>query len=182
MPIYEFYCGACNTIFNFFSSTVNTEKRPDCPLCGRKGLERIMSMFSTPKRGKSEEGEDGGFPDIDEAKMEKAMAALASEADKLDEDDPRQAAQMMRKLSDMTGLNMGPAMEEALGRLEAGEDPDLIEQEMGDLLEGDELPFTVEGKKAAKAERTLRKKTSACITCRVLPFQSAKKSHGSIYI
>ena len=158
MPIYEFYCSECNTIFNFFSSTVNTEKRPDCPHCGREGLERLMSMFSTPKRGKTEEDEDGGFPDIDEAKMERAMAALASEADKLDEDDPRQAAQMMRKLSDMTGLNMGPAMEEALGRLEAGEDPDLIEQEMGDMLEGDELPFTVEGKKSAKSRTRPPKK------------------------
>ncbi|XCN71926.1 MAG: FmdB family zinc ribbon protein [Candidatus Electrothrix aestuarii] len=36
MPIYEFYCQDCNTIFNFFSSRINTEKRPDCPKCGKK--------------------------------------------------------------------------------------------------------------------------------------------------
>ena len=34
-------------------------------------------------------------------------------------------------------------MEEAIARMEAGEDPDQIEQEMGDLMEGEE-PFSLE--------------------------------------
>lgn len=84
------------------------------------------------------DGDEDDLP-IDEAQMQKAMAMLASEADKMDEDDPRQAAALMRKLSDATGLNMGPGMEEALQRLEQGEDPDKIEQEMGDLLSDEEL-------------------------------------------
>jgi hypothetical protein len=63
------------------------------------------------------------------------MTALAQEAEHLDEDDPRQAAQLMRKLSDMTGLQLGPAMQEALDRMEAGEDPEQIEEELGDQLE-----------------------------------------------
>ena len=33
MPIYEFYCRKCNTIYNFFSRSVNTEKIPFCPKC-----------------------------------------------------------------------------------------------------------------------------------------------------
>ncbi|MCK4728291.1 MAG: zinc ribbon domain-containing protein, partial [Desulfobacterales bacterium] len=36
MPIYEFYCEDCNTIFNFFSRSVNTTKRPPCPRCKQK--------------------------------------------------------------------------------------------------------------------------------------------------
>jgi len=36
-------------------------------------------------------------------------------------------------------------MEEALRRLERGEDPDRIEEEMGDLLEAEE-PFLFDGK------------------------------------
>jgi hypothetical protein len=36
-------------------------------------------------------------------------------------------------------------MEEALRRMEAGEDPEQIEAEMGDLLEGED-PFTFEKK------------------------------------
>jgi hypothetical protein len=85
------------------------------------------------------------MPPIDEAKMEKAMAMLAGEAEKLNEDDPRQAAQLMRKLTDATGISLGSGMEEALHRLERGEDPDRIEEEMGDLLEGEE-PFLIGGK------------------------------------
>ena len=46
MPIYEFYCPDCHTIFNFFSARIETEKRPDCPRCGRSKLERRMSVFS----------------------------------------------------------------------------------------------------------------------------------------
>jgi putative FmdB family regulatory protein len=148
MPIYEFYCADCNTIFNFFSGTVNTEKRPTCPRCGREALERFLSRFSTPRRGKGTESDEDDFPlpDMDESKMEQAMATLAQEAESVDEEDPRQAAQLMRKLSSMTGLNLGPAMEEALQRMESGEDPEQIEAEMGDLLE-DADPFTMGAKK-----------------------------------
>jgi hypothetical protein len=39
-------------------------------------------------------------------------------------------------------------MQEALKRMEAGEDPDAIEAEMGDLLEEDE-PFALPEKKGA---------------------------------
>ena len=92
------------------------------------------------------------MPDIDESKLEKAMGLLASEADRMDENDPRQAAQLMRKLTDMTGVNLNPQMEEALGRMEAGEDPDAIEAEMGDMMEGEE-PFTLKQKGGRRQKR-----------------------------
>jgi putative FmdB family regulatory protein len=138
MPIYEFYCEACNTIFNFFSKTINTTKKPKCPKCKTKNLSRQMSAFAFT--GKAKENSDTDDLPFDEGKMEKAMQMLAGEADKINEDDPRQAANLMRKLSDMTGLQLGPGMNEALKRMEAGEDPDAIEAEMGDLLE-EEDPF-----------------------------------------
>ena len=144
MPIYEFYCKDCHTIFNFFSRSINTEKRPDCPRCGKRKLDRQMSIFSTGRNLK-EGDEETPMPDMDESKMEQAMNLLAKEADHMDENDPRQAANLMRKLTDMTGLNLGPSMEEALKRMEAGEDPEQIEAEMGDLLEGEE-PFSLKEK------------------------------------
>lgn len=138
MPIYEFYCEKCNTIFNFFSRTVNTEKIPACPQCRDVQLSRRVSMFAAVS-GKKESGEgDNPVPNIDEAKMEKAMEMLAKEADRVSGDDPRQAAMLMRKLSDATGVSFGPGMEEALRRLERGEDPEKIEQEMGALLDGED--------------------------------------------
>jgi putative FmdB family regulatory protein len=145
MPIYEFYCGCCNTIYNFFSKTINTEKIPRCPRCKKVKLKRQMSLFAKISGDKSEAAVDNAMPPFDEAKMEKAMAMLTREAEHLNEDDPRQAAELMRKLSDATGVKLGPGMEEALRRLEKGEDPEKIEQEMGDLLESEE-PFIIDAK------------------------------------
>ena len=36
------------------------------------------------------------------------MNMLAGEAENINEDDPRQAANLMRKLTDMTGMELGP--------------------------------------------------------------------------
>ena len=143
MPIYEFYCQQCNAIYNFFSRTINTEKVPNCPTCQEVKLQRKVSLFATISGRKDEGAADADMPPIDEAKMEQAMGMLAREAETINEDDPRQAAMLMRKLSDVTGLKMGSGMEEALNRMERGEDPEKIEAEMGDLLEGEE-PFLLE--------------------------------------
>ena len=151
MPIYEFYCEQCNTIYNFFSRRINTEKIPDCPKCQNVKLQRKVSLFAAiSNRGDSGGETEPDMPPVDEAKMEKAMGLLAREAEHINEDDPRQAAQLMRKLSDAAGLKMGSAMEEALSRMERGEDPDKVEAEIGDLLEGED-PFVLEGKKNMKA-------------------------------
>lgn len=145
MPIYEFYCDQCHTIFSFLSRKVNTEKVPSCPRCGKEQLSRKVSLFAVSGGAKKDEegGEDLPF---DEAKMEKAVEALAGEAESINEDDPRQAASLMRRLSDMTGIEYGEKMQEALGRMEAGEDPEAVEAEMGDALESED-PFVLPAKK-----------------------------------
>jgi len=110
-----------------------------------------MSAFAFT--GKAKEDSDMDDLPFDEGKMEKAMNMLAGEAENVNEEDPRQAANLMRKLTDMTGMELGPGMQEALKRMEAGEDPDAIEAEMGDLLE-DEEPFMMPEKKGrAKGAR-----------------------------
>jgi hypothetical protein len=91
---------------------------------------------------------------FDESQMERAMQMLASETDKINEDDPKQAANLMRKLSDMTGIKLGDGMDEALRRMEKGEDPEQVEAELGDILEED--PFSLSGKKGTRS-RTQRK-------------------------
>jgi putative FmdB family regulatory protein len=144
MPIYEFYCPDCNTLFNFFSRTINTAKQPTCPKCRTRKLERQMSAFAIT--GRASEAGDGDDLPVDEGKMEKAMQMLAGEAERINEDDPRQAANLMRKLTDMTGMELGAGMEEALRRMERGEDPEQVEAEMGDLLESED-PFMFPEKK-----------------------------------
>lgn len=140
MPIYEFYCGKCNTIYNFFSKSVNTSKVPACPGCKSTRLTRQMSVFAAITGGAKEDASDDSFAGMDESKMEKAMMQLAAEAERMKDDDPRGAAQLMRKLSEATGMKLGDGFQEALHRLEAGEDPDKIDEEMGDVLSA-ENPF-----------------------------------------
>lgn len=140
MPIYEFYCRKCNTIYNFLSRTIQPGTRPHCPRCKRVKLDKQVSTFA--HTGRAKQAPDGAEPALpmDESKMERAMDALAREADSAAEEDPRQAATLMRKFSEMTGMKLGSGMQEALNRLEAGEDPDSIEAELGDRLEKED-PF-----------------------------------------
>jgi putative FmdB family regulatory protein len=153
MPIYEFYCKSCNTLYNFFSKTINTSKTPLCPKCGMHPLTRQMSAFAFTGKAR-EDSEMDDFP-FDESKMEQAMQMLAGEAENINEDDPRQAANLMRKLTDMTGMELGPGMQEALRRMEGGEDPEQIESEMGDVFEAEE-PFLLSGKKGRIAAGKLK--------------------------
>lgn len=138
MPVYEFYCADCHTVYNFLSRSVNTDKRPACPKCGRPKLERKASLFAISK-GLREDA--GGMPDVDEASLEQALASMAGEFEGMNEEDPRAAARMMRKLFGASGMKLGPGMEEALKRMEAGDDPERIEADMGDVLDHEE-PLT----------------------------------------
>ena len=148
MPIYEFFCDPCNTIFNFFAKTVNVTKQPCCPRCNGP-LQRQMSLFAHIGKATEESGPED-LP-IDESKLEGAIGKLAAEAEHLNEDDPRQAVDLMRKFTEMTGMKLGDGMQEALSRMEAGEDPEKVEAEMGDVLENEE-PFSLESKKSKPAK------------------------------
>jgi len=106
-----------------------------------------MSAFAVTGRA-SEAGDMDDLP-LDESKMEHAMQMLAGEAETINEDDPRQAASLMRKLTDMTGLELGAGMQEALQRMERGENPEQIEADMGDILENED-PFQLTAKRGGK--------------------------------
>jgi putative FmdB family regulatory protein len=157
MPIYEFYCGDCHTIFSFLARSPDTSRRPDCPRCGRAQLERRASAFAISKGRPETAGDDlpAGF---DEERMERVMAEMANEVDRLAESDPRQMARVMRRLLDGAGMPLGPGMEEAMRRLEAGEDPDRIEQEMGDVLEGEDEALVEAGAGAGRRIKALRRR------------------------
>lgn len=114
MPIYEYYCKPCNTIFQFLIKRVTPDTCPVCPRCGESSLERVMSRFSTSSTKSEADDMDG----------------IAGELAGLDENDPKAMARAVRKMADQMGEDLGPELEHALGRLEAGEDPDRIEQEL----------------------------------------------------
>jgi putative FmdB family regulatory protein len=163
MPIYEFYCDACHMLFNFFSATIDTEVRPSCPKCGKERLERRPARFAMVKSlgGSSDEPEDDLFAGMDEERMEAAMESMMGEMEGLeDEEDPRVMARFFRRFGEMAGMDPGPRMEEMLQRLEAGDDLDALEDEMGDEMGDDDesLEEWFQLKQKAKAAHRMRKK------------------------
>ncbi len=120
MPIYEYHCKKCNTIYQFLINSSRNEKELECPKCHIKDLERVMSRFSTTSSKSSSDDND--------------LADLAN----IDENDPKAMARAVRRMADEMGEDLGAEMEHALERLEAGEDPEKIEQELERMGFGDE--------------------------------------------
>jgi putative FmdB family regulatory protein len=141
MPIYEFACPKCRVIFNFFSQRIAPKHLPTCPKCGNKKMSKQLSRFSMPRGHKAPTGADnsvpGGeaMPDLDDPRVARAMNEIERDMERMDENNPRHMAQMMRKMKDiMPPGSMPKEMDIAIKRLEAGEDPEKIEADMGDIL------------------------------------------------
>ncbi len=67
--------------------------------------------------------------------MARAMSEMERDMEHMDENDPRQMAHLMKKMKDlMPAGTMPKEMDIAIKRLEAGEDPEKIEADMGDVL------------------------------------------------
>ena len=115
-------------------------------------LKRKMSTYGIISKSNQDEEDVLDELPIDESKMEEAIMSLASEAENMNEDDPRAMAQLMRKFSDKAGIKYKDQMEEALARLESGEDPENIEEEMGDVFDGEEMPFELKSGKILKKQ------------------------------
>ncbi|HSH96507.1 MAG TPA: zinc ribbon domain-containing protein [Roseimicrobium sp.] len=144
MPIYEFACPKCRVIFSFLSKRINPDRLPVCPKCGNKKMSKQVSQFALTK-GVAEpaapgatggEGDEGGpMPDFDDPRIQRAMNQMERDMAHIDENNPKHMAHMMRKMKDlMPEGSMPKEMDIAIKRLEAGEDPDKIEADMGDVL------------------------------------------------
>ena len=141
MPIYEFACPKCRKIYSFLSKRVNPDRSPVCPKCGNKKLKKEVSGFAmsrglkepAAKTGAEEDGPP--MPDMDDPRIERAMMEMERDMAHLDENNPKHMAHMMRKMKDlMPAGTMPKELDVAIKRLEAGEDPEKIEADMGDVL------------------------------------------------
>jgi putative FmdB family regulatory protein len=149
MPIYEYLCPECNVVFSFMVKNVKKAKKAYCPRCGnKKTMERVMSKFAFSGHTRKSTGmgssggssaEGGGADDMPDLSpgQEREMMRLMSQIEGMDENDPKQMGALMRKMSEITGEGLDAEMEEAVRRMEAGEDPDKIEEDLGDLGMGD---------------------------------------------
>jgi len=141
MPIYEYACPKCRVIFNFLSKRITPDRSPACPRCGNKKMSKQVSRFAMsrglkePASGAGAEGGEGPAPDFDDPRIERAMMEMERDMEHLDENNPKHMAHMMRKMKDlMPPGTMPKELDVAIKRLEAGEDPEKIEEDMGDVL------------------------------------------------
>src|SRR3954468_1394733 len=144
MPIYEFACPKCRKIYSFLSKRINPDRLPVCPKCGNKKLQKQLSSFALTKGVKEpgaasggETGDEGPMPNFDDPRVARAMADMERDIEHLDENNPKHMAHMMRKMKDIMPPGSVPKeLDIAIKRLEAGEDPEKIEEDMGDALSG----------------------------------------------
>jgi putative FmdB family regulatory protein len=140
MPIYEFACPQCRVIFNFLSKRMNPDRLPACPKCGSKKMIKQMSRFAATRglKESAAKGDEGGAepaPDFDDPRVVRAMNELERDMEHIDENNPRHMAHLMRRMKDIMPPGAVPKeLDVAIKRLEAGEDPEKIEEDMGDLL------------------------------------------------
>lgn len=139
MPIYEFSCPKCRKIFNFLAKRVQPDRVPICPKCGHKRMSKQVSRFAMSKNLKEPAAAattgEPPMPDLDGPRMARAMAEMERDMEHLDEHNPKHMAHMLKKMKDiMPAGSMPKEFDTAIKRLEAGEDPEKIEADMGDVL------------------------------------------------
>jgi hypothetical protein len=160
MPIYEFHSPDTNKIYSFFARSVSyAGKTPRCPDDPNARMERLVSKFAFTGRAKEKPDSPPAGDDLD-PRMERVMAEMERDMAGMDEEnpDPRALGRMMRKMTEATGQKMPAEMEQMIRRLEAGEDPEKLEEEFGDAFENMDFPGMegggeVEGGAAVKARK-----------------------------
>lgn len=125
MPSYDYRCNDCSKRSIIYQTYEEYGESPvECPHCGNKDLRRIIGRVRIAK------SEDSRLEDLSDP----------SGWD-FDESDPKSMAKMMRKMGNELGEDMPAEFDEVVDRLEAGEDPETIENDMPDLGGGDDLGF-----------------------------------------
>lgn len=124
MPVYEYRCTQCRRKMSVFFRSAAVATAPRCERCGSDRVQRLFSTFALHR------SEAESFDDIpDDADL-----------DTMADSDPKTFARMMRKMGQEAGEDMGPEFDEMVGRLEAGESLEGLDEELGggegDALEG----------------------------------------------
>lgn len=127
MPVYEFLCPKCQVIYNFHSTSVDTETVPVCPKCECDSLVRQISAFSNPN----------GQEELSEDAVLKSFSNLLDSIDTVKNDSSHDLVGALQKFSKGCGAELGEKIEGAIDRLKEGESPEKVEKEMGELLMND---------------------------------------------
>lgn len=119
MPIYEYHCEDCDKeVEVFFLSFTDAESdTPECPGCGGRELERIISSVAVVKENAPPKSEQTSKP-----------------TQKPYQEDQKALAETMRKAERGIKGGYGDDFKEVAGRLERGESSESIEKKMRDRV------------------------------------------------
>jgi putative FmdB family regulatory protein len=122
MPIYEYQCTKCGQkarkFWRSFSDVDDASLQ--CPRCSARSFQRLVSRVAFVR------SEDAHLEDLADP------ASMAG----LDEEDPKSLGRWLRKMGHELGEEMPPEFDEVIDRLEAGQSPEEIEENMPELAEG----------------------------------------------
>lgn len=117
MPNYEYRCLNCRKRFEVFMAYSDYDARVvTCPHCKSENVQRRIGRVRVAHSTESR---------LENMADPSSLAGL--------EDDPRALGKMMREMSRETGEELGPEFDDVVGRLEAGQSPEQIEQDLPDL-------------------------------------------------
>jgi len=118
MPTYDFICSDCRQRFDLFLTYAEYGNTPVvCPNCGSHNVRRRIGRIRV-------------------ARSEESRLENLSDPGSLDglEEDPKALGHMLKKMkSEVGGEDIGPEFDEVVGRLESGQSPEDIEQNMPEL-------------------------------------------------
>jgi putative FmdB family regulatory protein len=118
MPNYLYRCEDCQKRFEVFLTYADFDTAEvKCPKCGSTHVTRRIPRVRVARSADSR------------------LENFADDPSKLEglEDDPKALGRLMRQMGDEMGEEIGPEFDEVVSRLEKGQSPEEIEQELPDL-------------------------------------------------
>ncbi|MBP7141525.1 MAG: FmdB family transcriptional regulator [Opitutaceae bacterium] len=136
MPIFEFYCPDNNRIYQFYAKTLAQAARvPKCPDNPKFRMQKLLSRFAVNTGAKEAPAESqASSAQMEDARAEATMCQIEKEFAHLEDSNPKDMGKVLRRMAELSGEKMEGPIEEAVRRLEEGQDP----EEVGERMEGAE--------------------------------------------
>ena len=148
MPIYEYRCPDCqrrsSIYFRTMSAALEGGNTAPCPHCGERHLQRLVSKVSFIRAENLGDSPNvGGGTTSEDLADESAYGSYGDDPEGfgemmqgVDDEDPRSVARWARQMQRQTGEDLGPEFDTALSRIESGEDPDRVMDDIEPSLGG----------------------------------------------
>jgi len=153
MPLYEFYCEPCHTIYTFRFPRVDTQTIPSCPVCNhtlKKEVSRVNCILRTVAPEQADAEGDFSTEELNDARRNDLLARMEHRLQALEADDgsPEEAVALMQRMAQEGGYRFSDDVAEAFARLESGEDPERVCDAFSEVFNA-ENPFASDEAKTA---------------------------------